>query len=145
MRDNLDKFLDYLRESKPDIEPILYTKTQKIYADKILSVIDPAREVFEHVLYQDACYRLEVPPEEGDIDDFIKDISRFKNRDIKRSILADSNRIAFLMTPENSLPVYAYHGDHHIDPNQKDPYFTNLIDDIEELKMIADVRPKLEK
>ena len=78
----------------------------------MLNILDPAKEVFDHVLYQDACYKLEVPPEEGDIDDFIKDISRFKNRNMKRSILADSNRIAFLMTPENCLPLFAYQGEH---------------------------------
>ena len=49
------------------------------------------------------------------------------------------------MTPENSLPLYAYHGEHHPDSTYRDPYFDNLIAEIEELKMIDDVRPRLEE
>ena len=59
--------------------------------------------------------------------------------------MADSNRIAFLMTPENCLPLYSYQGEHHADPEYKDPYFGNLIKEIDELKELNDVRPKLEK
>jgi len=38
----------------------------------------------------------------------IKDISRFRNRDIKRSVLLDPKPINFLMTPENAFPVEEY-------------------------------------
>lgn len=51
LRDYMDDFLDYLRESKPFIEPILYTASKPIYADRVLDIIDPAREVFQNVLY----------------------------------------------------------------------------------------------
>ena len=64
---------------------------------------------------------------------------------MRRSILADSNRLAFLMTPENSLPCYAYMGEHNPNPEYKDPYLLSLIDELEELRDLPDVRPKLEK
>ena len=38
----------------------------------------------------------------------IKDISRFKNRDIKRSVLLDPNAVNYIMTPENAMPVMEY-------------------------------------
>jgi len=47
----MDDFLDYLRESKPFVETILYTNSKPIYADRVLDIIDPAREVFQHILY----------------------------------------------------------------------------------------------
>ena len=53
---------------------------------------------------------------------------------MRRSILADSNRLAFLMTPENSLPCYAYMGEHNPNPEYKDPYLLSLIDELEELR-----------
>lgn len=38
----------------------------------------------------------------------IKDISRFKNRDLKKSVLFDPKHINFLITPDNGLPCYEY-------------------------------------
>jgi hypothetical protein len=42
----MDDFLNYLRESKPYIETVLYTSAQPVYTDKVLDIVDPAREVF---------------------------------------------------------------------------------------------------
>ena len=42
----MDDFLDYLRESKPFIETILYTSAKPIYTDRVLDIVDPAREIF---------------------------------------------------------------------------------------------------
>jgi len=38
----------------------------------------------------------------------IKDISRFKNRDIKRMVMLDPKPVNYIMTPENSMPVMEY-------------------------------------
>ena len=46
LRDHMDEFLDYLRESRPFVETILYTSSKPIYTDRVLDIIDPAREVF---------------------------------------------------------------------------------------------------
>jgi hypothetical protein len=80
LRDHMDDFLNYLRESKPYIETILYTTALPIYTDRVLSIVDPGREVFDHVLYQNACYVFEKKDE--DIHFMVKDITRFKNRPI---------------------------------------------------------------
>ena len=102
----MHEFLSYLKGAKPDMETILYTTGQAMYTDKLLKIIDPNREVFDHVLYQNACYSF--VKEDEDIHFLIKDISRFKNRNIRRSILADSKPLNFLMTPDNGLPVMPY-------------------------------------
>ena len=51
LRDHMDDFLNYLRESKPHIETILYSTAQPAYIDKLLRIVDPGRDVFDHVLY----------------------------------------------------------------------------------------------
>jgi TFIIF-interacting CTD phosphatase-like protein len=38
----------------------------------------------------------------------MKDISRFKNRDIRRSVLLDPKPVNYIMTPENCMPVMEY-------------------------------------
>jgi len=75
----------------------------------------------------------------------IKDISRFKNRDIKRSVLFDPKPMNFVMAPENGVPVVPYQAMEDLNQSEKDkdPYLLMLIDDIEELKKMDDVRPFL--
>lgn len=137
----MQDLIDYLKENKEDIEPILYTTGQKIYVDKLLDFIDPERELFEHVLYQNACYTFEKKDE--DVLMLIKDISRFSNRDPKRSVLLDPNPVNFIMAPENGIPVVPYQANEDLNHTDKDQYLLTLIEDIEELKKQQDVRPYL--
>ena len=88
LRDHLDDFMQYLKDNRDIIDPIVYTKGLSPYTDKILKIIDPKREVFKTVLHQNACYVFEI--EDEDILYLIKDVSRFRNRDIRRTVLLDS-------------------------------------------------------
>lgn len=107
-RDNMSEFMEYLKKERIDggIETILYSTGQKYYIDRLVEIIDPKREVFQHFLYYNACYTFEKQDE--DIHFLVKDISRFQNRDLKRSVLLDPRPINFIMTPENGYPVIPY-------------------------------------
>lgn len=76
-RDHMREFLDYLKKGKEDgsLESIIYSTGQKTYVDQLLKYVDPKREIFETVLYQDACYAF--IKEDEDIHLLVKDISRF--------------------------------------------------------------------
>lgn len=87
MRDNHEGFLDYLRLNKHRVEPIVYTSGIPEYTNMLLSLIDPKGEIFENRLYQGACHVFEKKDE--DIFQMIKDITRFKNRDPRKTILLD--------------------------------------------------------
>ena len=80
MRDHWEDFMDFLRQNHQIIVPIVYTAGLKPYTDHLLRILDPKREVFKTVLYQNACYMFEV--KEEDILYMMKDISRFRNRKI---------------------------------------------------------------
>ena len=80
--------MDFLKENDEFFEPVIYTSGLKPYTERILNILDPEREVFKYYLYQNACYIFEV--KEENILFLIKDISRFSNRNIKRSLLLDS-------------------------------------------------------
>ena len=105
-RDYMREFLQFLKDSKPEIEPIIFTTAEKVYADHLLDIVDPDREIFEQSLYRNACYLLE--KKEDDLFMFIKDISRFSNRDLRRSVLLDSRAVSFIMSPKNGLPCQPY-------------------------------------
>ena len=108
-----------------------------------MKIIDPEAKIFDHVLTQNACYRLQ--KEDEDVDHFIKDISRFKNRRMERSVLMDPDTLNFAMTPENGLPILPYKGENHTESDEKDKYLLNVIDEIEELRKLPDVRPYLDQ
>jgi TFIIF-interacting CTD phosphatase-like protein len=77
MRDHWQDFMEYLKNNKDKIEPILYTSGVQGYTELLLDVVDPNKEVFEHRLFQNACYIFEKKDE--NIFYMLKDISRFKN------------------------------------------------------------------
>ena len=122
---------------------MVFTRAERVYVDQLIKIIDPKRQVFDHVLTQNACYRLQ--KEDDDVDHFLKDISRFKNRRLERSVLADPDTLNFAMTPENGLPIMPYKGENFNDDGLKDPYLLTVIDEIEELRTMKDVRPYLDQ
>lgn len=81
-----------------------------MYSGRLLKIVDPDRQIFEHTFFRNACYLFE--HREEDITVFVKDIARFKTRDIKRSVLIDAKHLSFMMTPENGLPVIAYNAEY---------------------------------
>ena len=128
---------------KGEIEPIIFTRAERIYVEALIKIIDPQRTIFDHVLAQNACYRL--VKDDDDIDHFLKDISRFKNRRMERSVLADPDPLNFALTPENGLPVMPYKGENHLDSDEKDTYLLTVIEELEELREMSDVRPYLDQ
>ena len=100
------EFLDFLLANKPQIEPVLFTTGDPVYAERLLKIVDPEQKIFEHAFLRNACYLFEHQDEEITV--FVKDIARFKTRDIKRSVLLDPKPLSFMMTPENGMPVIPY-------------------------------------
>ena len=131
-RDGMEEFLKYLQEHKGEIEPIVFSRAEGIYTTALLNIIDPKKKVFDTVLSQNACYRL--VKDDDDIDHFLKDISRFKNRSMERSVLADPDTLNFALTPENGLPIMPYKGENFNDNGEKDQYLTAVIEELEELR-----------
>ena len=139
MRDFAHEFVKYLKDNKHLIEPIVYTSGVKGYADLLLKILDPNNEVFEHRLYQTACYTFEKKDE--DIFYFIKDISRFKQyRDMKRAVILDPNPLTFMMSPENGMPFVQYTAELHTGVGQKDEYLIGMTEHVNDLLKAGDVR-----
>lgn len=46
LRDHMKEFMDFLKENKETIEPIIYTSGIADYSTALLNVIDPKNEVF---------------------------------------------------------------------------------------------------
>ena len=59
-------------------------------------------------------------------------------------MLADPDPLNFALTPENGLPVMPYKGENHLDSDEKDTYLLSVIEELEELRKMSDVRPYLD-
>jgi len=73
----------------------------------------------------------------------IKDISQFKNRDIKRMVMLDPKPVNYIMTPENSMPVMEYTAEYATGKDMTDSHLLGLIEELEEIKDVEDIRPAL--
>jgi TFIIF-interacting CTD phosphatase-like protein len=74
----------------------------------------------------------------------IKDITRFKNRDMKKSILIDSKNVNFILSPENGLPMTEYNAELEM-PGEDDPNMLAIIEEIKEIMKKDDVRTYLKE
>jgi TFIIF-interacting CTD phosphatase-like protein len=76
-----------------------------------------------------------------DINFLVKDITRFKNRNLARSVLIDPRPLNFIMTPENGYPIIPYTAEFE-NPSHvvKDEYLLSVIEDLEILRKEEDVR-----
>lgn len=123
MRDNWQEFLDYLRQNEEWIDPIVFTQGMSPYTNELLKIMDPDRSLFKTILYQNSSYVFEIKEEKTTM--LIKDVSRFRNRDIRRSLLLDPNPLNFMMTPENGVPVLPYTAEY--DTQGSDGHLLDLI------------------
>lgn len=133
--------MEYLKENSDWIDPIVFTTSQKTYTDELLKILDPNKELFQTLLYTNACYLFEI--KEENIIYMIKDISRFRNRDIRRSVLLDPRPINYMMTPENCIPCSEYNAE--FDTQNSDSTLLLMMDELEEIKDLEDVRPFLKE
>lgn len=140
MRDHWQDFMDFLKKNEDIIEPIVYTSALQPYTKHLINILDPQREVFKHFLFQNACYIFEI--KEENILYLIKDVSRFRNRDIRRTVLLDPKPINFMMTPENSIPIFEYTAEYQ-NKDDKDMHLLSIIEELDDIKDLEDVRPAL--
>jgi len=142
MRAYAHEFLQFFKDNKHIYEPIVYTAGVPGYTELLLDILDPKREIFEHKLYQNACYVFEKKDE--DIYQLVKDVSRFKaTRDMRRCVLLDPNPLNFMLTPENGLPVIPYTAEIDSGKGPKDDYLLGMIEQIKDLEKSEDTRAYL--
>lgn len=69
-------------------EVVVFTASHKWYADVILDYIDPEKKYIQHRLYREHCIKTTDNV-------YIKDLSIFKNRDLKDMIIVDNAVYSF--------------------------------------------------
>ena len=121
---------EFLREVSNHFEVVLFTASQKIYAQRVIEKIDPMKKYIKHKLYRDHCVFVN--------GQYLKHLDVL-GRDLSQTILVDNSILAFGYHLSNGIPISSWYDD------DKDIELLRCLKFLESVKDVDDVRTHIAK